>query len=364
MAEDVAEPSQRTEQPTQKRLDDARAKGNVARFAEARHAAMFAGAAIATATTLGSMAAGLTPLLAAFWGDAETFMLTAVSARSLAGGVAADLAVALAPTLALLVGAAIVAGLSGGRPTLAWERVRPKWSKLSPMAGFKRLFGMNGLVEFLKTVGKFAIIALAASYVVGPETTRVEAIVGSDVAGLAATLATLVFRLLVAVTAVVLLLAVLDVLYSRWSFQKRMMMTRQEVREEHKQTEASPEVRTRIREIRNARSRQRMMAAVPTATVVLMNPTHYAVALRYTHGKDAVPVCVAKGADDVAFRIRDVARANAVPVLENPPLARALFASIDIDEPVPTEHFAAVAEVIGYVLRMAGAATQLPHART
>jgi flagellar biosynthetic protein FlhB len=246
-------------------------------------------------------------------------------------------------------------------PTIAWERLRPKWSKLSPMAGMKRLFGMQGIVEFVKTIAKFAIVAAAGVYVVWPEANRLEILMSGDVDMMVKLIGFLVFRLLLTVTVIVMLLALVDILYQRAAYDKKMRMSRQEVKEEHRQTEGSPEIRARIRQLRMAKANQRMMAAVPTATVVLMNPTHYAVALRYEHGVDAVPKCVAKGVDAVALRIRDVAKANGVAVVENPPLARTLFATVDIDEPVPFEHYAAVAEVIGYVMRLK---SNVPQRRT
>lgn len=352
MSEDTSDQSQKTEQPSQKRLDEARAKGNVARFAETKHAAMFGGATLAIATTLGLLGVAITPMLASLWGNAETIDLSPTGAHEMASGLFGEMGVVLAPTMGLLMLAAVVGGVAGGRPTIAWERLRPKWAKLSPIEGFKRLFGMQGMVEFLKTIAKFAIVAVAGVWVMWPEVHRLEAVMMGDAAMLVKLVGTLIFRLMLTVTVIVLLLAVLDILYSRAAFDKKMRMSRQEVKEEHKQTEGSPEVRARIRELRMAKARQRMMAAVPTATVVLMNPTHYAVALRYEHGVDAVPKCVAKGLDAVALRIRDVAKANSVAIVENPSLARALFASVDIDEAVPLEHYAAVAEIIGYVMRL------------
>lgn len=358
MAEETTDQSQKTELPTQKRLDEAQRKGNVARFGETKHAAMFGGAALATATTLGLLALGLVPVMSALWGSAESFDLSPTGAEEMASGLMARLATVLAPTMALLVLAAIIGGVAGGRPSFAWERLRPKWSKLSPVGGLKRIFGMQGFVEFLKTLVKFAMVAAAAVAVVWPEANRLETVMAGNVDMLVSMIGMLVFRMLLTVTVIVMLLALFDILYQRAAHQKKLMMSRQEVKEEHRQTEGSPEIRAKIRELRMAKAGQRMMAAVPTATVVLMNPTHYAVALRYEHGIDAVPKCVAKGIDAVALRIRDVARENSVAVVENPPLARALFATVEIDETVPIEHYAAVAEVIGYVMRLKSGGAQ------
>lgn len=352
MAEETSDKSQKTELPTQKRLDEARQKGNVARFAEVKHAAMFGGAALAMAMTLAMMGADAAPTLVMLWGGAESISLTPETAPGVASGLLAEIARLMAPTMTLLMLAAIAGGVAGGRPTVAWNRLKPQWSKLSPLNGLKRLLGIQGFVEFLKTVAKFAIVGAASAYVVMPEVDRLEALIAGDMAMLIAIVGALVFRLVITVAAIVALLAILDILYQRAAFQKKMMMSRQEVKEEHRQTEGSPEVRARIRELRRARASQRMMAAVPTATVVLMNPTHYAVALRYQHGTDSVPRCVAKGVDAVALRIRDTAKAHGVAIVENPPLARTLYASVEIDAAVPFEHYAAVAEVIGYVMRL------------
>ena len=158
-------------------------------------------------------------------------------------------------------------------------------------------------------------------------------------------------KIFAAVISVVTVMALADYVYQRNRWWNRQKMTLQETRDEYKQMEGDPKIKGRIRAIRNERSRKRMMAAVPQATVVITNPTHYAVALKYD--KDmAAPICVAKGADGIALKIRQVATDNDVPIVENPPLARALFASVDIDETIPTEHFKAVANVIGFVMRL------------
>jgi len=153
------------------------------------------------------------------------------------------------------------------------------------------------------------------------------------------------------VLAVVTIIALADYVYQRNRWWNRLKMTVQEVRDEFKQMEGDPTIKGRIRAVRNERGRRRMMANVPDATVVITNPTHYAVALKYDRSMQA-PVCLAKGADDVALKIREIAKANDVPIVENPPLARALFAAVEIDEAIPTEHFKAVAQVIGFVMRI------------
>ena len=159
-------------------------------------------------------------------------------------------------------------------------------------------------------------------------------------------------RMLVAVLSVLALIALADYAYQRWETLKKLRMSVQDIRDEHKDTEGDPKIKARIRQLRMERARTRMMAAVPEATVVVTNPTHFAVALKYEHEEMDAPIVVAKGADLVAKRIRDLATENNIPIVENPPLARGLFAAAEIDEPIPLEHYKAVAEVISYVFKL------------
>jgi flagellar biosynthetic protein FlhB len=187
--------------------------------------------------------------------------------------------------------------------------------------------------------------------VAAPELDRVMLLAGGDLLRAMAAALALVLRLLVGVCSVMALIAALDWLWTYHSWYERHRMSVREIREEHKQTEGDPTVKAKLRQIRVARMRKRMMTEVPKATVVVTNPTHFAVALKYESGMNA-PICVAKGVDVLARRIRELARENRVPVVENPPLARALHQSVEVDEEIPAEHYKAVAEVIGYVLRL------------
>ncbi|MGB3721683.1 MAG: EscU/YscU/HrcU family type III secretion system export apparatus switch protein [Pacificimonas sp.] len=345
--------SQKTELPTQKRLDDAHRKGDSARAQEMRHAAMFGGASLVAAILLGLGASALMPMMQLLLGDAQDFDLSPGGAHRLTTGLFGSLAVILAPIFGALVVAAILGGLLSGRPTLAWKRVKPDWSKLSPAKGLKRLFGMQGLVEFLKTAAKFVIVTIAAIVAVWPEAGRLEASLAGDAGELTGLVTGLTVRMLLTITALVIVMAAADFAWQRHAFTKKMMMTRQEVKDEQKDTEGSPEVRARLRAQRMEKASQRMMAAIPDAAVVIMNPTHFAVALAYEHGDVSIPVCSAKGTDELALRIRASAEEHGVPVVENPPLARALHAGIDIGEPIPERHYQAVATVISYVLNLA-----------
>jgi flagellar biosynthetic protein FlhB len=166
----------------------------------------------------------------------------------------------------------------------------------------------------------------------------------------------LLMRILIAALAVLAAIAAGDYLLQRYQFLKRNRMSRQEIRDEFRRTEGDPAIKARIRQLRIERAKRRMIAEVPKATVVITNPTHYSVALRYESGKTPAPICVAKGVDAVALRIREAADKHGVPIVENPPLARALYATIDLDEAVPPEHYKAVAQIIGFVMKLSGKA--------
>ena len=344
---------QKTQEPTDKKLEDARLKGDVPISSEMKHAMMFVGAII-VAGGLGAMTlSSLGAVLVRIWGGAEDFRMDPDGAQGLVTGIAGETAFAMAPILGLLTGFALLTLFVQGRPTLAWSRVKPKWSKLNPVSGLGRLFGVRALVEFGKTLLKFAAVIIVASVVVWPKMIGLDQLIGSGAGRIGDVALELVFVMLKAVAILVGAIALFDFVYQRRSFFKRMRMTLQEVKDEHKQSEGDPKIKAKIRQIGIKRSRQRMMQAVPTASVIVTNPTHYAVALKYEHGDMAAPVVVAKGVDLVALKIREIATANKVPVVESPPLARALYASVEIDHPIPAEHYKAVAEIIGFVMRLA-----------
>lgn len=343
----------KTEEPTQKKLDDARAKGEVASAPEMRHAAMF----IAMLVVAGGMGAwalsSLSAMFVRLWGGANDFSLEPEGAQNLVGGVFAETAISLAPVAGLLFGCALLTMFLQGRPTLSWSRVKPKWSKLNPLSGFGRLLGKRALVEFAKTLAKFIVICTVAVIVIWPKAVAFDQLIGTDPDVIGHAASALVYQMLKAVALLVVLLAAFDFIYQRRAFMRRMRMSLQELKDEMKQTDGDPKIKAKIRQIRMQRSRKRMMAAVPGASVIITNPTHYAIALKYDHGAMAAPVVVAKGVDAVALRIREIAGDNKVPIVESPPLARALYAAVDVDHPIPVEHYAAVAEIIGYVMRLA-----------
>jgi flagellar biosynthetic protein FlhB len=344
---------QKTHDPTDKKLEDARRRGEVAMSPEVRHAVMFVGMLIA----LGSMGVwtlnGLARLLVGLWGGAGDHPLDADNAQPLLTGVMESFALAMLPLMATLTGLALLTLFLQGRPNLSWTRLKPQWSKFNPFAGLKKMFGVRSLIEFAKTLAKFSAVAIVCTWLVWPSVSGFDRLIGAGPHEVGIAAGMLVKTMVKWVAMLAGAIALADFVYQRRSFWNRMKMSLQEVKDEYKQNEGDPKIKGKIRQIQMQRAKKRMMAAVPTASVILTNPTHYSVALKYEHGQMAAPVVVAKGVDDVAFRIREIAKEHNVPIVASPALARALYAACDIDQPIPTDHYAAVAEIIGYVMRLA-----------
>jgi flagellar biosynthesis protein FlhB len=248
-----------------------------------------------------------------------------------------------------------VAGAAGHliQHRLVWSAhsLAPKLSKISPLAGLKRLFSKQAIANFIKGLLKLALIGGIVTALLWPQRMRLEGMVTIDPAGVLAIMKSLSLDMLGAVVAILALVAAADYLFQYTQWFQRQKMSLREIKDEYRQSEGDPMVKAKIRQLRQFRAKKRMMAAVPQASVVITNPTHFAVALKYDRGMTA-PVCVAKGVDAVARKIREVAGEHAIPIVENPPLARALHATVEIDQEIPAEHYQAVAEVISYVMRL------------
>ncbi len=351
MSDEAPDQEAKTEDPSQKKLDDAHKKGNVVKSQEVNNWFMIAGSGLLFSIMAAPTSHGLSDSLRLLLANAGEFQIGGGAFNAFMGNLTFTILVVATIPLAVLMAFGIAANLVQHRPLLSVEPITPKLSKISPIEGAKRLFSTEALVNFLKGLVKIAVVGGVVWAVLWPELDRLETMVMVDPALILPDFQALGLKVFGAVVAVVTVMALADYVYQRNRWWNRLKMTVQEVRDEYKQMEGSPEIKGRIRAIRNERSRQRMMANVPQATVVITNPTHFAVALKYERDM-AAPVCVAKGADDVAFRIRELAREHEVPIVENPPLARALFASVEIDDTIPAEHFKAVAQVIGFVMRM------------
>jgi flagellar biosynthetic protein FlhB len=351
---DEKDKSSQTEEPTQKRLNEAREHGDVVKSPEVTTFTVLAGATLALAVLGRSAGEGIAATLRMFLEQPDQFTLSAGDLIALMRATLLKLAAVLGPFFALMVMAGLGGNLIQHRPVFAAERIWPDLSKLSLTSGLRRMFGMDGITNLVKGMLKIAVVGIAIGTQVWPERNTLESVLQQSPAAVAGDMGHLLFKVLIATLAALGVMAGADYFLQRFRFIQRHRMSKQEVKEEFRQTEGDPAVKARIRQIRMERSRRRMIAAVPEATVVITNPTHFAVALKYESGKMAAPTCVAKGVDALALRIREVAREHDVPIVENPPLARALHASVEVDQVIPAEHYKAVAQVIGYVMRLSG----------
>ncbi|MCA0423930.1 MAG: flagellar biosynthesis protein FlhB [Proteobacteria bacterium] len=341
----------KTEEASERRIEQAREKGDVPRSVELGGFLTLAAGMAAASLAFAVIGTGAAMRLSGWLSHAHEGIEGRGQVLTLS--VAAQFTEVLAgPFLAIII-AGIAANLVLNKPRIALDPLLPKFSRISPLSGFKRIFGVENLVQFGKTLLKLGLVAGVLWLQLKPGGALFAAIGGMvDARAAAGPVLALAGRVVAGVLALYAVIALMDAGWQWFNWKKKLRMSLQEVKEEHKESEGNPEIKGRIRQIRNQRARQRMMAAVPKATVVIANPTHYAVALRYDKGM-AAPVCVAKGLDEVALAIRKVAEENNVPVVENIPLARALHATAEIDREIPVEHYKAVAEIIGFVFRLA-----------
>ncbi len=348
---DEQDPEDKTEDPTPKKIDEAIKRGDVVKSQELSTFFVLSAATIFVAFMTPGVSRDLAKPLAALFDHAGDI---ALDGRAL-GDLYVHLGLVMAGVLVLPALLFLAAGIAGSaiqhRLLFTFEPLTPKLSKVSPIAGLKRIFSVEGAVNGLKGVVKIVVVGFAMALALRPELKRLDTIVATDLLGVMALIRDAAVKMMAAVLIVMAFVAGLDYFFQYRRWFKRLRMTREELKEEYKQTEGSPEIKGKIRQMRQARARKRMMAAVPKATVVVTNPTHFSVALKYEDGMGA-PRVVAKGVDLVALKIREVATANDVPIVENPPLARALHAQVEIDAEIPEEHYKAAAEVIGFVMRL------------
>jgi flagellar biosynthetic protein FlhB len=345
---DENDSSDKTEDPTQKRLDDAHDRGDVVKSQEVNTWFMIAGATLILSTFSGSIGGIQVPLRNLI---ANSWMLR-VDGPSLLGLVQSleyMLIAALGVPALMLAISAIAGNMLQHRLVWSGESLTPKFSKISPASGAKRIFGKQAAANFAKGVFKLVLLGAVMAAILWPERHRLESMVRFDPAGILGVVMALTLRLLGAVVALLAVVAIADYFFQYRQWFERQKMSQQEIKQEFKQSEGDPHIKGRLRQLRHARMKKRMMTAVPNASVIITNPTHYAVALSYERGMPA-PICVAKGVDMIALKIREIAKQHDIPIVENVPLARALHATVEIDDEIPVEHYHAVAEIIGYVM--------------
>ncbi len=350
MAEE-GDDTEKTEDPTRKRLDEALERGDVVKSQEVNTWFILASAALIASSFSGSIGGGLQGMFRSLITNSFTIPVDGGSLLALLSTLERRLIAVFAVPLVLIVVAAIAGNLAQHRLVWTAQALKPTFNKISPMSGFKRIFGKQAFANLIKGLIKLTLLGAVLSAILWPERRKLESLVHLDPVSIIVMIRSLSLQLLGATVALLAIIAAADYLFQYRQWFERQKMSLREMKEEFKATEGDPHIKGRLRALRQARMKKRMMAAVPKASVVITNPTHFAVALQYEKGMTA-PVCVAKGVDAVALKIREVAGKSQVPIVENPPLARALHATVEIDEEIPVEHYQAVAQVIGYVMRL------------
>ncbi len=351
MAEE-ADGEDKTEEASGRKLSQAREQGDVAKSSDVPQALSLIGACAIVAVKGPSICQSLVEDLVPFIAHPQQFIQALNGDGGM--GIFRALVMDVVPILIMVLGAAALMGVAGNvfQTGLMFtpSKLKPSLDKLNPMAGFGRLFGVDNYIQFGKTVIKLIITAFIVWLVLKGHVAEMLALTGASPVLILPYVRDICIALAMAVCLFLAVGAGADYMLQRFRFLQKMKMSKQEQKEEYKETEGDPHIKAKLRALRMEKSRRRMMSNVATATVVVTNPTHYAVALTYKVGETTAPVCVAKGVDAVALKIREEAAKHDVPIVEDPPLARALYAAIDIDEMIPEEHFAAVAKLISFIL--------------
>ena len=340
----------KTEQPTEKKIRDALEQGKIPVSREASIFASMAALMVIQSFLIGQGVQELVPTLKGFLDDPDGIRLsTAADAQNLLSVVGLQAMRFMLPLLVVLIAFGLAASLLQNAPRLVLDRIQPNFSRISPAQGWSRIFGAQGLVEFAKSVFKLVSVSLVVGFMLRASEARAFEAMYTDPAALPEMILTIAMRIVAAICITTILLVALDLAWSRFHWRRELRMTRQELKDEHKQAEGDPLVKARLRSLARDRSRRRMIASASKASLVIANPTHYAVALRYRRDENPAPLVLAKGADAIALKIREIAEQNNIPVIENRALARALYEAVQVDQVIPGEFFRAVAEIIYFL---------------
>lgn len=342
---------EKTEEPTAKKLSDARKKGQV-----------FQSRDVVTAVVLFATFTVIRLYIPTIYRDLRDFLRFVLDQFLVEEPLSSKLFfrfmfAAMKDSLPLLLttmASAILATIAQTRGNISWDLVKPDFSHLSPARGIKRVFSLRNLVEVLKNILKIVILLAFSWLIVKKDIVPLARMMDMNLQVSVQALASMIFDLFVRVMGAFLAIAFVDFLYQRWQYHTDMKMTKQEVKDEYKNTEGNPEIKGRIRRIQRARAQQRMMQAVPQADVVVRNPTHLAIALKYDPDRSNAPVVLAKGKDSLALRIVERAAEYDIPTIENKPLAHALYPACEVGREIPPEFYGAVAEILVYIYRQEG----------
>ncbi len=344
----------KTEEPTSRKLGKAREKGQVSQSQEVKNWAAFLGISLGMLMLIPGIMRGISRVARRFIEQPEEIPLDFEQIRLLMANLGIEIALIIGPLIGFLVFLALFNNFAQVGLIWATEKLKPDFSKFNVVKGAKKILSPTSLVEFAKSIVKLIVVSVVGFAVAIPVLSDIAMFPAMNLLFSLDRLYKVSLILITATFAVMTVVAVLDWFWQKYTFTKSMRMTKQEVKDEQKSTDGDPQIKARIRKIRVDKFQQRMMASVPAADVVITNPTHFAVALKYKIDDMAAPKVVAKGVDFLALKIKSVAEENGVTIVENPLLARALYAAVDVNEEIPAEHYKAVAEIIGYVMRLRG----------
>ncbi|KIE04964.1 Flagellar biosynthetic protein FlhB [Candidatus Jidaibacter acanthamoeba] len=353
---DDKDTDQKTEEPTQRRIDEAFKKGQVITSKEVNNFITLLAFTILLSWVYPYLLKMIQNKISFYIYSAHQLVIgdNWISIMHLVKRLIFDFLFILSIPLVIAVITIIFSNFAQHGFVLSAEVLKFDLSKISPMKGFGRIFSMKSVVELIKGIFKMIAISMAIYLAISSELKVLPMIHTLSFYGFLALTLKFITKMMIAVCIVMGAIAAIDYFYQRYEFYKNLRMTKEEIKEEYKQTEGSPEIKSKLKSIRMERAQKRMMASVPSADVIITNPTHFAVALKYDQDNMPAPQVIAKGQDNIALRIKEVAIENMIPVIEDAPLARALYSSTEIDQYVPFEHYKAVAEVITYVMRLRG----------
>lgn len=350
MAEESS--GERTEEPTGRRLEQAREKGQIARSKELGTAAVLISAACGFYMLGPSLAISLTRVFEIVFTMDRAQIFDTNEMFKVWGVVASEIAWPMAKIMLLIVVVAFIGNVSLGGINFSTQAMMPKASKMSPLAGFKRMFGVQALVELTKGIAKFSVVAFSAYFLLSFYFNDIMLLSSDHLPGNVYHALDLLVWMFILLCSSILFIVVIDVPFQIWNHNKQLKMTKQEVKDEYKDTEGKPEVKGRVRQMQRELAQRRMMAEVPNADVIVVNPEHFAVAIKYDVQRSAAPFVIAKGVDDVAFKIREIARAHNIAIVSAPPLARAIYHTTKLDQQIPEGLFTAVAQILAYVFQL------------
>ncbi len=347
------EGQEKTEVPTEKKRRESREEGQVAFSKELSSAALLAGIVLTLVATSPIILDAMRQLMSQIFRDlAQSEELSIDSIFTLSGEIFYIILPAFAPFVAVIIFVGIFASVLQVGVMITFKAISPKFNKISPLTGLKRLFSSQSLADFLKSMAKLIIVGFVGYLTYIEKITELNGLSVSTPESILIYNFTVVAEVAGKIVLALVVIAIFDYFYQRWHHEQQLMMTKQEVKDETKQTEGDPQLKARIRQIQREMSNARMMQEVPKADAVIVNPTHFSVAILYDRDVMSAPEVIAKGADHLALRMRTVARENNVPILERPELARDLYANVEIGDDIPERFYKAIAEILAFVYRL------------